>query len=363
MNFTVDAMSLRKALAVVAPAIAKRSTVTALQMVRATVVPGLLKLAATDNEIYAEISIEVRESRNGVAMLEPAKLLSIAGAIDGDIRVSSDGSNLIVVKTARTKFEFDWRDPAEFPESQAAVQSIPIEIDAEAFRTAVEGVLPSTDRTDSSSRWSVRGVLFDIQPSTGQIVLVGTDTRRLALVASAASNISEANAGEYVLPTHVFSVLLKGADKNILLVVNKNTVVFISGSLGVSTRLVEGRFPPYRDIIPKKFTHEIKLPKSELVDCFRDARLVSTDEMARTEVVFSGGKLRLTAGSTSGRSDIVMDGLSFHGDVEFAVNPQYMLDGLKLCNDEFVTLHVTDGQKPIVMAGDNWKYLVMPLTA
>jgi DNA polymerase-3 subunit beta len=133
----------------------------------------------------------------------------------------------------------------------------------------------------------------------------------------------------------------------------------------IHTKLVEGRFPPYRDIIPKKSTIKVTLNPAEFLSRVRQAAIMTDEATKRVDFEFGKQKLLLKAeGAETGSSEVRLDLPDYDGDeITIAFDPQYLVEMLRAIEGETsISLEMTSGEKPAVFrAGDNYLYLVMPL--
>jgi DNA polymerase-3 subunit beta len=147
--------------------------------------------------------------------------------------------------------------------------------------------------------------------------------------------------------------------------VRPNEVLFRTGRAVIYSRLVEGRFPPYRDVIPKKANARIPLVVNEFLSAIRQAAIMTDDESKRITFHFAPGKLTLEAqGATTGRSKVSMKLEEYSGPaVDISFDPVYLTDMLRVMDGgEVLQLDLVDGQKSAVFrTGDDYLYLVVPL--
>ena len=136
----------------------------------------------------------------------------------------------------------------------------------------------------------------------------------------------------------------------------------------IYTRLVEGRYPPYRDIIGqtrKGATVKVALPVGPFLGQVRQAAIMTDDEGKRVEMTFEPGKVSMEArGAETGSADVELPLEDYNGpEVKIAFDPQYLVEFLRaIDNEPTVTLEMSDGTKPALFrCGDNYVYLVMPL--
>jgi DNA polymerase-3 subunit beta len=148
-----------------------------------------------------------------------------------------------------------------------------------------------------------------------------------------------------------------------------NDALFQTERAMIYTSLVQGKFPPYRDIISKTrkdSTIHIPLPADAFLSRVRQAAIMTDDESQRVDLAFSAGKLTMTArGANTGSSEVTLDLPEFSGpDAEIAFDPQYLVEFLRAIDGEpTVTLEMSTGAKAALFTcGADYVYLVMPLT-
>jgi DNA polymerase-3 subunit beta len=133
----------------------------------------------------------------------------------------------------------------------------------------------------------------------------------------------------------------------------------------VYSRLVEGRYPPYREIIPKKTNAKVPLPVERFLTAVRQAAIMTDEESKRVGFHFAAGRLRLEAqGQATGRSKVEM-AVEYDGPpLDISFDAQYLVEMLRILEaDEPLTLELIDGSRPALFRSDkNYLYLVMPLS-
>ncbi|HEV3440440.1 MAG TPA: DNA polymerase III subunit beta, partial [Gemmata sp.] len=136
----------------------------------------------------------------------------------------------------------------------------------------------------------------------------------------------------------------------------------------IYTTLVQGRYPPYRDILSqtrKSATVTISLPVESFLGRVRQAKIMTDDESKRVDMTFSPGKVAMEArGAQTGSSEVELSLPEYEGpDIKIAFDPEYVVEFLRAVEGQAaVTLEMSDGTKPALFrCGDNYVYLVMPL--
>lgn len=376
MKVTCNRETLLAACQVVAAAVAPRTTKPVLTCLKFVAEAGVLTVMATDLEIGIRHGVaETTIDRDGAAILSPTKLVPILrNATDETVMIDAYGSyqdNVafgITVTTGRGRFDLPYLDPAEFPDV-FAFDGVgqPFEVSAGAFKHAIRRTAFAADKSETMARWAVTGVLIEV----GRTVrLTATDTRRVASFTLAGHEAGPEKAVAALLPSKAAQLVdraITDADGWLNGILSPNEARFAVGPVVIVTKLLEGRFPPYRDIVPKAFVGTFELPAGDLLAVVRDAAIMTNEESKRVEFKFEPGKLTLTArgGADIGAGEVRLP-LAYEGDeFEIAFNPQFLIDMLRTTDEAAtVTLEAAGAERPAVFRdGDNYFYLVMPLSA
>lgn len=362
---------LLNACLLVGQAVAPRTTKPLLANVKAIAQDDALTLMATDLEIGLRYELRGMEvQRAGAAILPITRLISILReSNDADILLDAD-EHSTQVRTTTGKFQLPGGNPDEFPDLPMFDPGSDYhEVNAGTLRGLIKRTAFAADRKEGTARWAVTGILWE----TGENLmrLVATDTKRLALIEGPAQVHGEPSAGKgpsHLIPQKAIQLLERSLmDDGALIRVclKSNEALFENGPVLIHTKLVEGRFPPYRDIIPKKSEHKLNLPVAEFLNRVRQAAIMIDEEAKRVNFLFSPGKLTLKAqGASTGSSEVVLDLPEFPGpDIETAFDPQYLVEMLRAIEGEpTLSLEISDGQKPALFKlGSSYLYLVMPL--
>ena len=324
-------------------------------------------LMATDLELG--IRLEVRSPQvqeTGSAILSAAKLTSILReSTDEYLTIEANGDRCVVTG-AHNEFEMPGEDPAEFPDIPVFAEKKHHEVTAGVLRTMIRRTVFAAAR--ESTRYAMTGVVWDLEGS--QCRLVATDSKRLALATGPAKEVGghDTKGGSHIVPTKAMALLernLHDDDELVRVSLRPNEALFQTEKATIYTRLVEGRFPPYKEILPKKANARIPLKVVPFLTAVRQAAIMTDEESKRVTFNFAAGKLTLAAqGAASGRSKVETE-LEYDGTpIDIAFDPQYLVDMLKVLEaDAPLTLDLIDGTKPALFkSGTEYQYLVMPLS-
>lgn len=376
MKLTCQRDSLQMACQLVSAAVPSNTTIPALKNIKATAHDDALMLVAYDPTQGVGIRYELRGvnvQRAGSCILPKDQLIQILReSADADIHIDA-GKEAVVAKTGGSKFEMLSLDVDEFPDIPAFDDGGRYhEVTAGVLRTLIKRTAFAGDKKETTARFALTGLLWE---ADGKMVrLVGTDTKRLAVCEGPATIHGPADTVKavHLVPLKTISLLERNLmDDNELVRVGlrTNDALFQTERAMIYTSLVQGKFPPYRDIISKTrkdSTIHIPLPADAFLSRVRQAAIMTDDESQRVDLAFSAGKLTMTArGANTGSSEVTLDLPEYSGpDAEIAFDPQYLVEFLRAIDGEpTVTLEMSTGAKAALFTcGADYVYLVMPLT-
>jgi DNA polymerase-3 subunit beta len=351
-------------------AIPAREVKPILKNFKAVASDGRCTLIATDLEVGIRLDVQSMQILEpGEAILPAAKLVAILReARDEQLAIEADPS-CCVVKGMKSPLEFEMpgEDPGQFPDFPAFAEDRYHEITAGSLREMIRRTVLAA--ADEAQRYSLCGVLWEVEGDS--IRLVATDGKRLALTEGLGTGVGEhSTKGQSpVVPTKAMLLLERNladdAEEPVKVCLRPNEVLFRTGRAVIYSRLVEGRFPDYRAVIPKKSNVKVPLQAATFQAAVRQAAIMADAEGKRVTLSFSRDKLTLQArGATSGRSKIEMPVEYSARPIEINFNAEYLIDVLKVLPMEAeLTLDLIDSASPALFRhGENYSYLVMPLT-
>ncbi len=339
-----------------------------LKNLKAVASDGRCTLMATDLELGIRldvVSLTIQEP--GEAILPAGKLIAILReSLDNELELAADSSSCVVTGESLF-FEMPGEDPAQFPEWPSFNEEKYHEVTAGTLREMIRRTIFAVD--DKATRYTMSGVLIELEGD--EVRLVATDGHRLALARGqgvpAGDHSTKGQAP--VVPTKAMSLLernLQGdSEETVKISIRPNDVLFRTETAVIYSRLVEGRFPDYKRILPSKLSGKVVLRVGPFMAAIRQAAIMTDDDSKRVTFRFDKTKLTLEAqGQTTGRSKVNLP-IELEGKpVQINFNPTYILDMLKvLPADSEVTLEMEDPGRPALFrAGANYTYLAMPLT-
>jgi DNA polymerase III subunit beta len=359
---------LLSAVQLVSAAIPSREIKPILRNIKAIADPDRCTLMATDLEIGIRLDVmgmSVQEP--GEAILPAQRLLSILReARDDELTVEADSTSCTVRGDAM-EFEMPGEDPALFPDLPTFNEDKYHEVAPDLLREMIRRTVFAAAEGEGA-RYAMTGVLWDLEDD--HIRLVATDGRRLALTeGKAKAHGGHTTRGQTPLvPAKAMALLernLQPDGQPVRVCLRPNEALFRTETAVIYSRLVEGRFPDFRAVFPKKPAVRIPLQVGPFHAAVRQAAIMTDQETRRVTFKFSTDKLTLQAqGAGAGRSKVQLP-ITYDGKaVDINFNPAFLVDMLKvLPEDAELTLDLIDGGTPALFrSGPAYAYLVMPLT-
>jgi DNA polymerase-3 subunit beta len=368
MKMVVHREGLLSACQLVSAAIASKEVKPVLRNVKAIVEADRCTLMATDLEVGIRLDLRgIRVEDPGEALLPTSRIISILREATDDELTIEAGMEACSVTGATTEFEMAGEDPAAFPDVPAFADDQCHEITAGVLREMIRRTSFAVSSAEHSRFGATIGVLWELEPD--RINLVGTDGRRLSLASGAAQVKGDvANKGQLpVVPLKAMTLLdrvLAEPDELVRVAFRPNEVVIKTERAMIYSRLVEGKFPTYRQVIPKDHAHRLSLTVGPFHSAVRQAAVMVDDESKRVVFRFDKNKLTLQArGAETGRSKVELP-IDFGGKaLEINFDPKFLGDMLKVLEpDSSVTLDLLDGNSPAVFRQEpNYTYVLVPL--
>ena len=228
------------------------------------------------------------------------------------------------------------------------------EMPARFFREVVRRTVFATD--NESSRYALGGVLVELT-TADQITAVATDGRRLARQEGPAKSVGGHQTGDRttIIPTRAMQLIeraLADNDENIQLSTRDNDILLKSGRTTIYSRLVEGRFPKWQDVFPRRESNvRVELTVGPFYAAIRQAAIVTSEERRGVDFTFGGGKVVLAAhGAEYGESHVELP-IAYDGaEVIIALDPRYLVDFLRVLDaEQTVTVELRDGESAAVL--------------
>jgi DNA polymerase-3 subunit beta len=363
MKISCTQENLNKALNQVTRIVNPRASLPVLSNILIKTENSRIKISATDLEIGINIWIGSKIEKQGSITI-PAKVISefVANCNDKTITLETDKNNL-KISSEKYKASISGIDSEEFP-LIPQIKSKPIAIlEVESLKRAISQVLPACSLDDS--RPILSGVLWKF---TDIIKLVATDSYRLTEKKIQADKIEKSD--QIVVPQKTMQEIERiisglGSEKIEISIAENQARFTIGKNIEIVSRLIEGKYPDYEQIIPKKFTIECLVEKNELLNGLKIASFFAKESANNIKVDFNDKSINVSAeASQMGKIDSSIVSKNTGQKTIAAFNAQFFLDGLSAINSDTVEIRVSGELTPTIISDPKFKdyfYIIMPL--
>lgn len=371
MKIEVDRAKFAEAFFAAASVAPSRSPKEILQNVKLTASEGVITLEATDMEIAIRAKVD-----GEVSVLNAGSVLLPASRTAAILRESSDDSITIestdialMIRGKASKFRLPTANVDEFPSMQTRGEGDHIVVAAKAIKAAIQRTVYATDA--DSSRYALGGIKIEADGNQG--IAVGTDGRRLCKALFTLERNGELPnleaTGTIVVPTTAAKLIDRGLDpkdESVRIYPRLNDVVIESSRCCVYARLIEGRYPAWRQVLNQVTadSEAVSIPAGMLHACIRQAAITTANETRGVNITFDKGTLVIESETAElGQSRIEIP-LAYDGNA-VTVKLDYRFVG-EFCHtvpaDEPIQIRFSSGSAPVELsAGDDYLSVIMPM--
>jgi DNA polymerase-3 subunit beta len=319
-----------------------------------------IKLTSTDLDIGIStiLSIEVQEA--GSITIPAKKFGDIIKELPEDkIVIAVKKNNIVNISSKTCQFKLMGLPKEEFPKLVEFDSRESMELDQDVVKEMLELTYfaASTDET----RYILNGILVEIKDK--MIKLVATDGRRLAIIKK---NLDTPIAKEIsmILPIKAVQELNRnlGQEGKLLFFVTDNQAMFKIGPTCIISRLIEGEFPDYNQVIPAPTENKVKINRQEFLLALRRASLLSTPDYQAVKLEIFKNKMVISKSTPDVGESREECAVEYSGkELIIGFNPYYLIDALKNLKSEVIPLEITDSEKPGVIRIQDYIYIVLPM--
>ncbi len=361
MKFRCERDVLADALSTAGRAATTRTaTLPILTGVRLALSGDRLTVTGTDLELTIELDLTVGGEVDGVTVI-PARLASDIVRSLGDPRVEVEaGPDDVSISAGRSHFSVRPLAAEDYPrlaEPSANAVTLPAVQFAEALRQVVRAA--STD----DSRPILTGVLLAAEGDG--LRLVATDSYRLAVRDLAGASVL-AQDQRVLVPSRALQELqrLLSSDDQVTLRLGEREATFEIGVNRLTTRLIEGEFPNYRQLIPNAQPNKLSVSREALLEAIRRVKILAKDSTPVRLALRSDGVTLTAITQDVGNAADELDATLVGSEMTIAFNPDYLAAGVEAAGTEIVSIETLDALRPVVVRGvdlDDFLYLLMPV--
>ena len=362
MKFRCEREALAEALATAGRAATGRTgALPVLSGLRLELSGNQLSVTGTDLDLTIQLSIEVGGDGDGGTVL-PARLAAdiVRSLGSGKVDVVAEGTDEVNISNGRSHFTVRPLSFDDYPKLASPVNSS-VTLPATQFGDALRQVVRAAS-TDEA-RPILTGVMMTAEGDG--LRMVATDSYRLAVRDLVGQQVLAADQ-KVLIPGRALTELqrLVGGGPDVTMRLGDRDATFEVGSTRLTTRLIEGEFPNYRQLIPPSHPNTLTVEREPLLEAIRRVKILAKDATP-VRLQMGGDTLRLTAITQDvGNATEELDAVYVGTELTVAFNPDYFAAGVEACIGDSITLSTLDALKPAVVRGvgiDDYLYLLMPV--
>ena len=360
MIFKTSQENLLAGVQVVQNIVSSKSPLPILSNILLEVKGTKLRLNTTDLDIGISCEIPVDIIEEGAITIPAKRFGDIVRELpSGDITISVKKNNQVDIEGRQCRFKLGGLPRDEFPKFPEFKDKEAIQIEQSTLKEMLR--LTSFAVSHEESRYVLNGILIEI--SDNVIRIVATDGRRLAKVEKKLPAAIKKEVTVIIPIKAVQEISRNLRDEGTLsLIVGANQVLFDINNVLIATRIIEGEFPNYNQVIPKPAKNRITMNTQDVLSSIRRANLLSTPDFQAVKFEIFTNKLVISKSTPDvGESREVIP-VEYDGEeIMVGFNPQLLIDFLKNINDEQVHMEILGTDKPAVMRLQDYLYLVLPM--
>ncbi len=361
MKLIVSKEKLVDGLQAVQNVVSSRVTLPILSNTLIRAEAGLLTFVTTDLDVAIQSSVEVEVERPGATTLPAKRLFNIVRELPStEIELDIDSKNVASLKCGLSKFKINGLDETEFPPMPSFADARNFTLDQKVLKDALKktSYAISTDE----ARYVLNGILASFKDE--QLTMVATDGRRLALI-TLELEFPKSHETEVIIPTKAVNELqrLLGDEGEVNIAIGENQAAFDFGHTKLITKLVEGNYPNYRQVIPEETKERIQLERESFHNAVRRVSLLASEKSNSVKLVISKNNIDIMANTPEVGEAVESVPVNYSGrEFTIAFNPEFLMAPLRNLPADEVFLELTDEMSPgVIKISSPFLYVLMPM--
>lgn len=361
MKFSVSKEKLLAGLQTVQNVVSTRTTLPILSNVLLQAEGDQLRLTTTDLDVGVSGAITAQVEKPGATTLPARRLFNIVRELPAaEIIVEVDSKNVASIRCGQSFFKILGLPEEEFPPLPKQTNARTFTIGQQVLRDALKktSYAISTDET----RYVLNGILFSFKEN--KVTLVATDGRRLALV-DLEVEFPRSQEVDIIVPTKAVTELgrLLGDEGEVRLSVEENQVAFQIGDTLLASKLIEGNYPNYRQVIPGEAKERVTLERELFLNAVHRVALLSSEKSNSVKLVFTKNNIEIAANTPDVGEARESLAVAYKGrEFSIAFNPEFLQAPLRVLTNDEVYLDMIDEMSPgVIKIQSPFLYVLMPM--
>ncbi len=361
MKFTISKESLLEAIQQVQHVVSARTTLAILSNVLLRARDGVLELTTTDLDVGVTCTVPAEVEADGATTLPARRLATIIRELPSDdVDIAVDEKNTASIRSGPSFFKVLGLSSEEFP----ALPSFDGEREFKMEQALLKDCLRKTSYAISTdeTRYVLNGILFSFK--NDQLTMVATDGRRLAMVEQELE-FPQSQETDVIVPTKAVNELarLLGDTGEVVIKVSGSQIGFDLGDSLLVSKLIDGNYPNYRQVIPGESKERIAIEREAFLKAISRVSLLASEKSNNVKFRFSEDNVEIVASSPDIGEARESLAIQYRGpDMTIAFNPEFTMAPLRNLAADEIHLHLIDEISPgVIRSGTNFLYVLMPM--
>jgi DNA polymerase-3 subunit beta len=366
MNLTIAKEQIINGLQAVQNVVNVRTTLPILSNVLMRAEGDRLEFTATDLDVTITCSVEAKVNKPGSSTVPVKKLFGIVRELgSSEIDLEVDEKNTCSIRAGASFYKINGLSADEFPPVTKFKDDKKVVLSQET----VKGMMKKTSFAISTdeSRYVLNGIFISLKDH--KMTMVATDGRRLAMVDEEV-DVTEQSQGEFIVPAKAVNEMNRLLQEKGELEIRytDNQAMFTlkdekGSSILIISKLIEGNYPNYRQVIPNEVKERISLIREEFLHALKRAEIMTSDKSNSVKLAFGKNNLAITANSPEVGEARESIAINYKGkEMAIAFNPKYLIDPLNALSNDEIFIELIDELSPgVVKINGPFLYVVMPM--
>jgi len=369
MNINVDRDSFLKAINIADSIISSKSVNTILSNCLFNILKDDIEIISTDNEIAIRTRISAVSESSGSFTANGIKLSSILKELPEDEVVLGISENFQIDIRSKSKnikghYKLIGSSSDEYPDIPEFKEKNSVEIEQPLLKEMIKKVIYAAS---SDTIKPVFNGMYFISDAGGAITAVATDSRRLSLISKKIGNDINIEKG-IIIPLKTVNEVyrLLGTSGRCLFAVENNQCFFRIGETEIISRVVDGQFPNYKQVIPHDHTLEVVIEKRKFLESARRAFIFTREPAHKIVLHFRGDRLIMEASTPElgeAEEEIPVES-NLEDTVSLGINAQFLIESLKEMDEDTIRCGITGHMSPVTISPENdaaYTAVIMPI--
>lgn len=362
MRFTVDTQEMNSAISTVIKALPSKSSMSILEGIYIEARESDVLLKCTDLSLQIETVIGAIIEYEGKTVIPGRVFSDMMRKMPGETTSFDFEDKKVIIKSGRAKTAMKTENSDDYHDMPKVKNTTSFSIETSKFKNMIKQCIFATAQDDTKP--ILTGVLLEVEKDS--LTMVALDGYRLAM---RKESINKCTGEEKVVIPYKslleIGKTLTDGEEEITINISKTSVNIDLGYTVVTTRLLDGDFIKYKNILPSSHLTRVRLKREELAQSIERVSIISREEKTNLiSLSFENDILTITANSELGKSNEEIEADIIGEDIKIAFNSKYMSDVVKSLDDEEIYLEMNNNISPCIIKpteGDKFYYLVLPV--